>query len=231
MRTAGLTEAAVAAWRDRLDLTEQARAARFVFSRHRVTFIAAHALVRLLLGRRLGVPPLALRFVPGAHGKPVAWVGERPAPLSFNLSHTEGLVGLAIVDSPGRALGFDVEALDRKVTLEVADRYFRVEEADWLNSLPEPARPEGFLRLWTLKEAFIKATGDGLAQDLATFWFEPLLARIHFTAALAERAEEWQFAQRTIDGGFVAAVGMRRAADAPCPVTWTALPPGELDAA
>ncbi|MBN8904601.1 MAG: hypothetical protein BGO51_00615 [Rhodospirillales bacterium 69-11] len=206
--TGGLSDATIAGWRPLLDEAEQARADRFVFDRHRRTFIAAHALLRIRLAAACGVPPEVLRFEPGPHGKPTAWIGEVPAPLSFNLSHTEGLVGLALTPIPGRALGFDVEALDRRVTLDVADRYFRPEEVGWLHALPTASQAEGFLRLWTLKEAFIKATGDGLACDLASFWFEPLLPRVHFTPALPERPEDWWFAQR-LARGFVAAVGLR----------------------
>jgi len=160
-------------------------------------------------------------LIDGGNGKPVAWLGDRPAPLSFNLSHTEGMVGVAVVPWQDRALGFDLEALNRRVTLDIADRYFRPEEVAWIGSLPEDGRSEGFLRLWTLKEAFIKATGAGLSQDLAAFWFTPSLPRIHFTPALAERTEDWYFEQRVIAGRFIAAVGLRQPDAAPLPAIWT----------
>ena len=168
-----------------------------------------------------GTDPGAWRFVPGEHGKPVAWLDDRPAPVSFNLSHTDGMVGVAALAAEGHALGFDVEPLDRKVTLGIADRYFCPEEVGWLQSLPEAARSAGFLRLWTLKEAFIKATGQGLRQDLATFWFEPMLPRIHFKADLAERPEDWWFEQQVVSGRFIAAVGTNRQADIPVTAEWT----------
>lgn len=229
MSTAGLTEPAVAAWCTVLDADEHTRADRFVFGHHRLTYIAAHALTRIALSAISdGTHPAAWRFVAGAHGKPVAWLGDRPAPLTFNLSHTDGMVGLAVMPMAGHALGFDLEALDRKVTLDIADRYFCPQEIAWLAALAEADRPSGFLWLWTLKEAFIKATGDGLAQDLATFWFEPMLPRIHFTAALAERASDWHFEQRMIDGRFVAAVGLRRPDGITVETDWTETQPDEL---
>jgi 4'-phosphopantetheinyl transferase len=223
LRLEGIDESTVEKWREVLNTTERERADRFVFARHRLEFTAAHALVRFALSCiMLDAHLMRWRLVAGKNGKPVAYLGEQPAPLSFNLSHTDGLVGVAAVPRPGHAVGFDLEALDRKVTLDIADRYFRAEEITWLRSLPAAARSEGFLRLWTLKEAFIKATGEGLSQDLAAFWFSPLPPRIHFTAALPERAEDWHFEQRLVAERFVAAVGLcRKDGVAPSPACWT----------
>jgi 4'-phosphopantetheinyl transferase len=227
MHIDGLSEADAAPWHDVLDAAEQARVARFVFDRHRATYIAAHALVRVALTSMVaGTSPRDWHFVEGEHGKPTAWLGDREAPVTFNLSHTDGMVGLAAVACPGYALGFDVESLDRQVTLAIADRYFCPEEIAWLGELPEPERPRGFLRLWTLKEAFIKATGKGLAQNLASFWFAPMVPQIHFKAALAERTEDWQFEQRILaDGHFIAAMGLRHQNDTMSECSWTEVDP------
>jgi 4'-phosphopantetheinyl transferase len=224
----GLPEARLSCWHELLDAAEQARAARFVFARNRGEFVAAHVLTRTLLSTLMpGTDPGAWRFVAGENGKPVACLGDWPAPISFNLSHTDGMVGVAALAAEGHALGFDVEPLDRKVTLGIADRYFCPEEVDWLQSLPEAIRPAGFLRLWTLKEAFIKATGQGLRQDLAMFWFKPMLPRIHFKAGLTERPEDWWFEQQVISGRFIAAVGVNRPADTPVTAEWTAIDPSD----
>jgi 4'-phosphopantetheinyl transferase len=229
MRIDRLDEAAVAAWLVMLDKEECRRAARFVFSRHRVQFVAAHALMRSALGSLCGRSPQALRFVADARGKPSAWIGDAPAALSFNLSHTEGMVGLAAAQDPGWAIGFDLEALARKVDLAVADRFFSSGEVAWLDALAASARAEGFLRLWTLKEAFIKATGKGLTQDLAAFSFDPLPPRIRFSPRLPECPDDWWFEQRMLEGGFVAALGLK-AGSAHVVTQWTAIGPGDLRA-
>jgi 4'-phosphopantetheinyl transferase len=231
MRLDRLDEAATAAWLPLLDETERARAARFVFARHRVQFIAAHALLRAALSRLDGASPAAWRFVADDRGKPSAWLGDAPAAVSFNLSHTEGMAGLAGCRGAGRAIGFDLEAAVRTVDLAVADRFFAPPETAWLAALPAPAQPEGFLRLWTLKEAFIKATGKGLTQDLAAFSFDPDPPRIRFSAALPERAADWWFEQRRLDGGFIAALGLRRGVAVPVETWWVAVEPAELGTA
>lgn len=223
-----LDEAAAAPLLAILDEAERGRGARFVTARHRVLFVAAHALVRAALSALAGEPAAAWRFVADKNGKPAAFLGPRPAPLSFNLSHTEGLAGVAAIAHPGWALGFDLEPLARDVRLAVADRFFSRHEIAWLEGLDEPLRRPGFLRLWTLKEAFIKATGKGLTQDLASFWFDPCPPRIHFAAALDERPEDWWFEQRVLDGGHVAALGLRHRGASRIETRWVAVDPGEL---
>ncbi len=209
MPTAGLDEGAVAAWAAVLDAAESARAARFVFAESRITFIAAHALARAALAAAAAAPPAAFAFAPGAHGKPEAQLGGRPAGLAFNLSHTGGLVGVAVATVPGLQLGFDLEPIDRRAPMQVARRYFTASEVAWLERLPETSRAEGFFRLWTLKEAFIKATGKGLTQDLSSFWFQVDPPAISFAPELPERPQDWTFAQRVVHRGFLAAIGLR----------------------
>jgi 4'-phosphopantetheinyl transferase len=211
MATAGLDEAAVAPWARVLDGDERARAARFVFASSRVTFIAAHALARAALAAAAGVPAADFGFRAGEHGKPAALLGARPAGLAFNLSHTAGLVGIAVAPNVDAklALGFDVEPLERRAPLEVARHYFTEGEVAGLEGLAEERRAERFFRLWTLKEAFIKATGKGLTQDLATFWFTVEPPAIGIAASVGEDVGAWAFEQRLVAGGFVAALGAR----------------------
>lgn len=230
MTTAGLDEAAVAPWAGLLDATENARAARFVFPHSRITFIAAHALARAALAAAAGAPPAAFGFAAGAHGKPAALLHGRPAGLAFNLSHTNGLVGVAVASVPGLPLGFDLEPVDRRAPMEVARRYFTDAEIAWLDGLPEAARAEGFFRLWTLKEAFIKATGKGLTQDLSSFWFGVDPPAIAFAPDLPGRAQDWCFVQRIVHGGFLAALGLR-GQGAGIDATWRELDPAGFDPA
>ncbi len=230
LRVEALTEAAVTPWLAILDDRERARGARFVTARHRVLFVAAHALLRAALTALGGAPPATWQFSADAHGKPSAFLGALPAPLSFNLSHTEGIAGIAAIARPGWAIGFDLEPLARDVSLAVAGRFFNRHEVAWLEGLAAPLRRRGFLRLWTLKEAFIKATGKGLTQDLASFWFDPCPPRIHFRPDLAERLEDWWFEQRILDGGFFAALGLRNSGGNPVETRWISVDPGDITA-
>lgn len=225
MRVGELGESDTARWLEVLDQTERERAGRFVFPRHRVQYVAAHALTRAALSHVASVPSDAWHFEAEPNGKPVAWCDGRPAPLSFNLSHSEGIVGVAVLPRPDASVGFDLEPLGRKVDLDVADRYFRPEEVTWLASLAAAERSQGFLRLWTLKEAFIKATGEGLSRDLDSFWFETAPPRLHLVAPADPPETGWCFEQRVLAGDFVAAVGARIAGDEPMGQAWREVDP------
>lgn len=203
----GLEEDDVAGWRDVLDDTERARVDRLAVARSRVEYIAAHALTRRVLGETLGEAPSVFHYEAGVKGKPVALVAGRPAGVHFNLSHTNCLVAIAV--SRLGEVGVDAEAVDRNVNLAVADRYFFGAESRWLAGLAPAARAEGFLRLWTLKEAYIKATGLGLSQPLDEFWFEVDPPRIRFTPAIPDDEAAWRFDQRVLVGRFLVAVGWR----------------------
>lgn len=207
MPTAGLTEADVARWIPVLDDTERARVARLAIPRTRIEYVAAHALTRGLLAAATGRAPTAFHYAIGVKGKPSALVDGRLLDLHFNASHTDGLVAVAV--SPHGALGIDVEAIDRSVDLAVANRYFFGAEARWLDSLPSDRRLEGFLRLWTLKEAYIKATGLGLSQPLDEFWFDVAPPAIRFTPAIDDDERDWRFHQRVLADRFLVAAGWR----------------------
>lgn len=226
MPVGGLAEADVAPWRDVLDDQERARAARFAFERNRVEYIAAHALTRKLLGEETGRPPTGFRYRAGDKGKPVALCDGRRLDVHFNLSHTGGMVAVAVAH--GLEVGLDVEAVDRKVELAVADRYFFGAEADWLSTLEPARRTEGFLRLWTLKEAYIKATGRGLSQSLDEFWFEVDRPHIRFTPAIADDETAWRFHQRVLAERFLVAVGWRNGGGPEPTLAVETLQPGDL---
>jgi 4'-phosphopantetheinyl transferase len=148
-----------------LSADERERAGRFRFDRDRRRFVAARGLLRLVLGRTLGLDPAGLRFAYGPRGKPS--LADGPG-LGFNVSHSGGLALLAFAWD--RELGVDVEEeREVKEAADIARRYFSHRESEELLRLPEGERKAAFFRCWTRKEAFIKATGDGLSRALDAF--------------------------------------------------------------
>ena len=89
--------------------------------------------------------------------------------LRFNISHTDGLIACAV--TIGREVGVDVEHINRHLTHDVADRFFAPREVADLQSLPDEEQQRVFFDYWTLKEAYIKARGFGLALPLGDFAF------------------------------------------------------------
>lgn len=135
-----------------LTAADHARAARFVHDRDRAHFLAARAGLRRILG------PAPLRE--GPRGKPFL-----PGGPAFNLSHAAGWAAL-VVGPAGLELGVDIEGC-RPVDPGLAELAFAPEERAELARASDPDL--AFLRGWTRKEAVIKATGEGLFTDLASF--------------------------------------------------------------
>jgi 4'-phosphopantetheinyl transferase len=203
--TEALSEDALARLLSGLSSHERARHDRFVFARDRRDFAAAHALLRRALSRYADVSPAEWTFTEEPGGKP-ALVPHPAAPgLSFNLSHTHGLVACAIAG--GQRIGVDVESVHRTIDEGVAARFFSaVENAALRNCATPLARAQRFCELWTLKEAYIKAIGKGLSHGLDTIVFEiGEDGAIAFTAPDGVDAAAWRF------GRFAPAEGYRLA--------------------
>jgi 4'-phosphopantetheinyl transferase len=180
-------------WSTLLDDDERARAARFVHERDRRQFIAAHALLRVLLQHLAERPAGAWRFIALSHGKPALHPDHRLGRLAFNISHTHGAVACAM--TLDHAIGVDIEDVERSGRLlEIADAYFAPEELALLRAAPADQQRALFFRLWTLKEAYIKAHGDGLSLPLDQFAFALSPPAIAFTAAIHDDPAAWQFA-------------------------------------
>ncbi len=157
-----LPEAVLAA---SLSADERERGRRFHFERDRRRFVTARGLLRLVLGRYLDMRPAGVRFGYGPRGKPFLASADG---LRFNVSHSGGLALLAFAWR--REVGVDVERLRPVPEAEdIAGRYFSPWEAAELRRLPKGERAAAFFRCWTRKEAFVKATGDGLSRPLDGF--------------------------------------------------------------
>jgi 4'-phosphopantetheinyl transferase len=147
---------------------ELARAARFHREVHRSAFLTTHTALREVLGAALGRDPARLSFAAGPHGKPELVLPAGDPALHFNLSDTEGL-GLLAVSCEG-PLGVDVERhREDRSLLDVAERFFSPAELCALRAVDAEGRLQAFHRIWTRKEAFLKALGLGLARELDSF--------------------------------------------------------------
>ena len=145
-------------WRSMLDPEELARADRYHFAADRNIYIAAHALIRSMLSEVTGLSTKTWHYVAGEFGKPALATELSKWKLHFNISHTRGLAVCAIAS---QEIGVDVERSDRTIDLGIARHYFAPEEVRILNSAPPGQESKIFFRFWSLKEAFIKATGEG----------------------------------------------------------------------
>jgi 4'-phosphopantetheinyl transferase len=151
-----------------LSPVERARAGRYRQARDRARFLVGRGWLRTLLGRYIGDDPGRLEFRYGPQGKPELASPAGVSPLRFNLAHSQDLALLAVAQ--GRQVGIDLEAIRPMAGADqIITRFFSPRERAAYLSLPEPERLDTFFRAWTRKEAYLKATGMGLAMALDQF--------------------------------------------------------------
>ena len=145
---------------------EEARAKRFRVDGSRCQFVFGRALLRQLLGACLNVDPPRVVIGSAARGKPCLDRNLAERDLRFNLSHSHSQVAIAL--ACGVEVGVDIEWMDRSVDWRlVAERIFSSGELSELRSLPESQQREAFFNGWTRKEAYLKATGEGLINEIS----------------------------------------------------------------
>lgn len=208
----------LASLRQLLSAEEQQRGARFLHAEDRHRFLLTRATVRTVLSRYAPVAPQDWSFIANEHGRPsIANNHPQAAGLSFNLSHTRGLIVLGVCRD--RELGVDVENIrERTPSPGIAERFFAPPESASLVKLPEAQRHERFFAYWTLKEAYIKARGRGMSIPLDRFSFtfpQQHTIHLHIDADQDDNAERWQCWQYRYDDAFLLSICAERRDDAP----------------
>lgn len=198
------TEAELATLSD----AERERAARFRFDRDRSRWLVAHVQTRAILGAELGVVPSEIRYAFGPKGKPsLAWP-ERSG-VEFNLSDSGDLALLAI--SRSAPVGVDVEFIKPMPDLAaIAASHFAAEERETLLALPDAEQLGAFYRIWTRKEAYIKAVGTGLSHGLDRFAVSvgPAAPRFVHLDGDTARAARWSLINVPTFGPYLGALAV-----------------------
>jgi 4'-phosphopantetheinyl transferase len=144
---------------------ERGRAVAFRFASLKQRFVLSHAYVRAVLAGYLARSPRKIDFGKGAHGKPYIATDNRFGSLEFSLAHCDARVVVAVTAK--EAVGVDIEQKRSRLdTHGIARRHFAPQEVEALDHASRASVNSHFLRLWTCKEAFLKATGVGLSYPL-----------------------------------------------------------------
>ena len=181
-----------------LNSEERSRWGRFKFEKDRHQYLVTRAMVRYVLSQyQSEIYCEEWNFKTNRYGKPYITNHSIDISLHFNVSHTKELVVMAVTIN--REIGIDAEYLPRAGRmLDIAGSFFSPLEIEQLNELPKDDQRDRFVDLWTLKEAYIKACGKGLAIPLDDFSIS--ISRqgkisICFNQNINDQAEYWRFWQ------------------------------------
>lgn len=194
-----------------LSSAERDKAERFRFAKDRNHFVARRGILRGILSRYLERPPSKIDFCGGRFGKPEIKGELVRGGLRFSVSHSGDLALYAVTRAC--PIGVDVEYIRPFPHLEeIALRFFSPRETKVLMSLPREHRMEVFFSYWTRKEAFLKATGEGIGEGLAnvevalTPWQEADTIR---TVGESEDRIGWRLQSFSPASGYIGAIAFR----------------------
>lgn len=194
-----------------LDDDELLRAGRFRFERDRRRFVARRAFLRRILAGYAGVAPVSIRYRRSDAGKPELLDSQG---LAFSTSHADGLAIVAVATQG--EVGVDVERVRPVAEAhDLARRLFTDRESEHLGSLPAAMVSEAFLRLWTRKEAYVKALGRGLSMPLDGFEVLPLADGDVVASGDAEDGPAIRLWSVDVPAGYVATVATTALTHAP----------------
>lgn len=151
-----------------LSVDERERAARLRRPQDRNRFVVSRGFLREVLSAYTHIDPAVIQFAYGPQGKPRMQPGSAAAPVQFNLSHCDSIALLAI--TADRPVGVDIERVraDPEDSM-IARQFFSPAECQEYFSVGDADKPRAFARLWTRKEACLKALGEGLSKPLDSF--------------------------------------------------------------
>ncbi len=196
-----------------MNTAERERAQKFI--RGKESYIASRWLLRRVLARYTGTAPHSVEFLRTGKGKPYLPHSN----VYFSLSHSGdwALIAVATVE----LIGVDVEMVSATRDLcGIAESYYHPQEFARLRNLKGEVQADYFFRLWTLKEAFFKATGNGISGGLEKIAFELAGDRIcsQIAAELCSNTDEWQFHQWALSAQVYCALASQ--SEHPLAVRW-----------
>ena len=175
-----------------LDAAELEKILRYKSIADQQTRIISRAVLKILLGRYLQVEPQEISFELNLQKKPIL-KNANFKPIHFNVSHSGDWILIGISSSP---IGVDLEKADASFTYQnLLDFSFSLNEKKHIQAAENPQQT--FYKLWTRKEAFLKATGKGLIDELNAV---PSLDGVHQNPGeLTGSIESWQITSFTLN--------------------------------
>lgn len=195
-----------------MDKSEKIRAQRFHFSEHRQRFLLTRGLIRSVLSSyATTIRPESWVFENNQYGRPAIVKPQLSRTLHFNISHSQNIVAIAVAAVAEVGVDAEVRKAERPL-YKIAKRYFSEQEYADLRNLTPVLQEQRFYDLWSLKEAYIKACGMGLAIPLRQFSFnfdEENSIAISFDARRKDNPAHWEFWQFQVWNGATIALASK----------------------
>jgi len=173
-------------------------------------FLISRVLVKTVLADKLGISPHEVNIELHPNGKPFVRGSKA---VYFNLTHSADVIILAVTEEG--EIGVDIERVDREFDWIRVDSVLAASEIEWIrvNELIDPFSVyQRFFQIWTLKEAYIKCTGDGMSRHLKMLNFHVLSERIQFLDSTnnAQKTEEYYFESYIYDSNFIFSICLQQ---------------------
>lgn len=136
---------------------------RFVYKRDKIRALIGEILIRTIINEDLGVRNKYIKFEKNQYGKP--YLKKYPK-FNFNISHSGDFVLCATDNKP---IGIDIEKIKYIKYEDIAKRFFTISEFDYIVKDDPDMQLSKFYEIWTLKESYIKCSGQGLTIPLESF--------------------------------------------------------------
>ncbi len=173
-------------------------------------FLISRVLVKTILADKLGISPHHVNIQLHPNGKPFV---QGSKAVYFNLTHSADVIILAVTEEG--EIGVDIEQVDREFEWMRVDSVLAPIEIEWIkeNKLTDPfsVYPR-FFQIWTLKEAYIKCTGEGMSRHLKKLNFHVLPEHIQFLDSTndARKTEEYYFQSYVYDHNFIFSICLQQ---------------------
>jgi len=173
-------------------------------------FLISRVLVKTVLADKLGISPHQVNIQLHPNGKPFV---QGSKAVYFNLTHSADVIILAVTEEG--EIGVDIEQVDREFEWMRVDSVLAPIEIEWIkeNELTDPFSVyQRFFQIWTLKEAYIKCTGEGMSRHLKKLNFHVLPEHIQFLDSTndARKTEEYYFESYIYDSHFIFSICLQQ---------------------
>ncbi len=173
-------------------------------------FLISRMLTKSVLADKLGISPHEVNIQLQPNGKPFVQGNKG---IYFNLSHSADVIVLAVTEEG--EIGVDVERVDREFDWMRVDSVLAPSEIEWIqeNERIDPSTVyQRFFQIWTLKESYIKCTGEGMSRHLKKLNFHVLAEHIEFLDSTRDiqKTEEYYFQSYVYDHNYIFSICLQQ---------------------